>query len=420
MNPLQLEAMAKNAKQSSYAVAQASSEQKNNALKKLVTLIRTSEPEIFDANSKDIEAAVEKNLNEAFIDRLSLKGRLAGIIDDLENVISLDDPIGRHFDKKHINSIDIEKVTVPIGVLGVIYESRPNVTIDVASLAIKSGNAAILRGGSEILHTSNVFIDLVSKALDHAGLPQDAIQLINSTDRGDIKSLLKLNKWIDLIIPRGGRALHEFCRENSTIAVITGGIGICHLFVDSSADLEKSIDVIINAKTQRPSVCNALDTLLVHRDVAKQFIPKAIEKLGKFNVSFRLSSKAWDLIDENSKLSCQKASDSDWDQEWMALILGIKVVENFEEAIEHIHKHSSGHSDAILTENQNNAEQFICEIDSAAVYVNASTRFTDGSQLGLGAEIAISTQKLHARGPMALNELTSYKWVIHGNYTIRK
>lgn len=409
--------MAQTAKHLTFQMAAASSKQKNDVLEAMMENLKKNQSRILDANSKDIALAKSNAVSEPLLERLSLENKLQGIIHDIEQVRLLPDPIGEVFDEKELpNQLHLARYRTPIGVLGIIYESRPNVTIDISALTIKSGNCALLRGGSETLQTNLVLVDLIRKSLASAHLPQDAIQLIASSDRSQVKELLQLDESIDLIIPRGSAALQEFCRKNSTIPVITGGIGICHLFVDESADLERSIKVILNAKTQRPTVCNALDTLIVHAAVAPLFIPKIIEALSKSQVSFRLDETAWNLIQHSS---CKRAGPNDWDTEWLSLVLGIKVAASLQEAIDHIHLHSTGHSDGILTENHQNAERFIKEIDSAAVYVNASTRFTDGGQFGFGAEVAISTQKLHARGPMGLRELTSYKWVIKGDYQIR-
>jgi glutamate-5-semialdehyde dehydrogenase len=307
----------------------------------------------------------------------------------------------------------------------VIYESRPNVTIDIAGLAIKSGNAAILRGGSETLHSNRALMSAIHKALQANNLPTDVIQFIDDPDRGLVMELLQMHDYVDMLIPRGGAKLHEFCRENSRIPVITGGIGVCHVFVDESADLEAALPVIENAKIQRPTVCNALDTVLVHRAVADQILPPLITHLGEQGVTFRAHESAIEFISASGDNvdglppTVELAGAQDFDTEWLSLVLGLKVVEDLNEAIAHIEEHSTGHSDGILTRHQGNAERFVAEVDSAAVYVNASTRFTDGSQFGLGAEVAISTQRLHARGPMALRELTTYKWVVIGDYHVR-
>ena len=405
------------AKKASFEMAKASTSQKNRVLESLIENLTNEQRPILESNQLDLSLAKEKGQDSAFLDRLSLKNRLAGIIQDLAQVMALPDPVGGLFEEQNLpNQLKIGKCRTPIGVLGVIYESRPNVTLDISALAIKSGNCAILRGGSETLHTNQLLVQIIQKSLVSAGLPKEAIQLIEDPNRAEIKKMVQLHQSIDLIIPRGSLALQQFCREHSTIAVLTGGIGICHLFVDETAHLERSLEVILNAKTQRPTVCNALDTLLVHAAVAPQFISEVVNRLSKEKVTFRLDQKSSELI---LHPNCKPAEAADWDTEWLSLILGIKIVENLQEAIEHIQLHSTGHSDGILTENGQNGDLFLKSIDSAAVYVNASTRFTDGGQFGLGAEVAISTQKLHARGPVGLNELTSYKWIIRGNYQIR-
>jgi len=408
------------AKKASHVMARASTEQKNSALEAIVDIIKNHQDVILEANQRDIDKAKSAGLTDVLIDRLSLKGRLDGILDDIKNVIILPDPVGECFESQELNGLQIVKCRTPLGVLGVIYESRPNVTIDVSVLTIKSGNCAILRGGSETLETNSFLVHYIQQALTSVKLPKHAIQLINSTDRIHVQKLLRMHDYVDLIIPRGGAGLHKFCREKSTIPVVTGGIGVCHLFVDKSADQERTIPVIINAKTQRPTVCNALDTLLVHEEIAEEFIPKILSALCQKGVSFRLDPASMKIARNNEDAACSEAKPEDWDTEWMSLILGIKVVKSLPEAVDHISRHSTGHSDGILTQDMANAELFVNEVDSAAVYVNASTRFTDGSQLGLGAEVAISTQKIPARGPMGLKELTSYKWVICGQYATRK
>ncbi len=412
-----LKVMARIAKGLTTQTSSASLEQKNNVLAAIIIQLKERQETIFEANSKDLAIAKSNGISSHLLERLSLVNKLDGIIEDLEKIIALPDPIGEKFDEKLLpNQLQLAKYRTPIGVLGVIYESRPNVTVDISALAIKSGNCAILKGGSETLHTNKVLVEIIQKSLLSAGLPSQTIQLISDSDRSLVKELIRMDNYIDLIIPRGSASLQEFCRKNSTIPVITGGVGICHLYADESADLERSLQVVMNAKTQRPTVCNALDTLLVHSSIASSFIPKVIEVLGEKQVSFRLDKTAWQFA---QKPCCQLAEANDWDTEWLSLVLGIKVVGNLQEAINHIRLHSTGHSDGILTENHSNAENFINAIDSAAVYLNASTRFTDGGQFGMGAEVAISTQKLHARGPMGLKELTSYKWVIRGDYQIR-
>ena len=323
------------------------------------------------------------------------------------------DPVGGEFDGKTLeNGLRLKKQTVPLGVVGVIYEARPNVTLDIACLCLKTGNASILRGGKETLNTNGYLVELIGNALVKAGINKYAVQLITNPDRALVLELLKQDKYIDMIIPRGGDTLQKVCVENSTIPVITGGIGICHLYVDESADITQALNVIENAKVQRPSVCNALDTVLVHSAVANELIPKLSEKLSSVTLKGCELSQAL-----NSKIAA--IAESEYSKEWLSLTLGIKVVEDINQAILHIREHSSGHSDGILSESLTNANKFVAAVNSAAVYVNASTRFTDGSQFGLGAEVAVSTQKLHARGPMGLEALTTFKWVGQGDYLVR-
>jgi glutamate-5-semialdehyde dehydrogenase len=409
------------AKQIVAQMAKATSLQKNRALEFLSHLLISEQEAILKANHSDLAVAKESGMNEAMLDRLSLEGRLAGIAADVQQVIKLPDPVREVIEDRILpNGLRLCKKRTPIGVLGIIYEARPNVTVDVSALTIKTGNCVILRGGSETVSSNAALLKVVHKALKQAELPMDAVQLVTDPDRKRVTELLKLHESIDLIIPRGGANLHRFCRENSTIPVITGGIGICHLFVDESANIEKSLDVVYNAKTQRPTVCNALDTLLVHQSIAKTLIPLVIAKLAPAGVTFKLDERASSYLNNEFQSKVGNADSRDWDTEWLSLVLGIKVVDGLDEAIAHIKDHSTGHSDGILTESLSNADRFTDEVDSAAVYVNASTRFTDGSQMGLGAEVAISTQKLHARGPMGLQELTSYKWVVKGDYHVRK
>ena len=376
------------------------------------------------ANQQDIDLAHAGGMTPALIDRLTLtESRLNGLVADVRALADLPDPIGETFDVRTLpNGLRIHRQRVPLGVMGVIYESRPNVTVDVAALAIKTGNAAILRGGKETIHSNVALVRLIHAALRESGLPAEVIQFIDDPDRELIAEMLRLNDYIDVIIPRGGNGLHQFCRKNATIPVITGGIGVCHLFVDETADLDAALPVIFNAKTQRPSVCNSLDTVLVHEKVAAKFLPRVVEHLAPAGVTFRAEPGAGALLDPRlfGKNTVSPAGPEDFDTEWLALILGLKVVPDLDAALEHINAHSTFHSDGILTQTQANAERFIREVDSAAVFVNASTRFNDGGQLGLGAEVAVSTQRLHARGPMGLPELTTYKWVVVGDYTVRE
>ncbi len=417
--PIDMIELGKAAKAASLQLRQLDTETKNNALLAIAESLEKNRESILEANQLDIQAARENGLSEALIDRLNLQKRLNGVITDVRHVATLPDPIGVEFEQRTLpNGLKIKKRRVPIGVLGVIYESRPNVTVDVAALAFKTGNAVILRGGSETLNSNIALIDAIHQGLRQIGVSTQSIQLIRDTDRRYVKELLRLSDYVDLIIPRGGNSLHQFCRQESTIPVITGGIGICHLYVDETADLQAAIPVIHNAKVQRPSVCNALDTLLVNRAIAEAFIPQVVARLAEDGVQFRVDEDAAAIL--NGHECVQLAQEGDWDTEWLSLILGIRIVDNLDEAIEHIQAHSTNHSDGILTTNPDAMMRFLNEIDSAAVYINASTRFTDGGQLGLGAEIAVSTQKVHARGPMGLVELTSYKWIIIGDNHIRE
>ncbi len=416
--------MGRRARAASKTLALASTETKNRVLVALADRLESSRDEVKSANEKDIAAAKSSGLSEALIDRLTLTDkRLDGLSSDLRHLAELPDPVGERFDETVLpNGLRLRKQRVPVGVLGVIYESRPNVTMDVAGLAIKTGNAVILRGGKETIYSNRALVAIARQALQANGLPIDAVQFIDDPDRALVLELLKLHEFVDIIIPRGGAQLHQFCRENSQIPVITGGMGICHLFVDESANLDAALPVIYNAKVQRPSVCNALDTALVHSAVAQEILPRIVAQLAPAGVTFRADVGAAAHLNKLSpelKALVSPAGPEDFDTEWMALILGLKVVSGLDEAIEHIGAHSLAHSDGILTENSANAARFINEVDSAAVYVNASTRFTDGGQFGLGAEVAISTQRLHARGPMGLRELTIYKWVAEGEYHVR-
>jgi glutamate-5-semialdehyde dehydrogenase len=413
--------IARRAKTASKTLALISTEAKNAALVSLAEALLVSSGELLAANAVDVQAARAAGLSEAMIDRLLLTDkRIGNLASDLRHLAGLPDPVGQQFDATTLpNGMSLRKQRVPLGVLGVIYESRPNVTMDVAGLAIKTGNAAILRGGSETINSNRALVKIIQISLGANQLPADTIQFIDSPDRALVLELLKMHDYIDIIIPRGGANLHNFCRQNSQIPVITGGMGICHLYVDESANLDASLPVIFNSKVQRPSACNSLDTVLVHKNIAENFLARIVAELAPAGVTFRAEPRAAALLKEQDPALVQPAGPDDFDTEWLALILGLKVVDGLDEAIQHIATHSTAHSDGILTENNENAARFINEVDSAAVYVNASTRFTDGGQFGLGAEVAISTQRLHARGPMGLAELTTYKWVAEGSYTVR-
>lgn len=419
---LDLAAMGAAAKRAARAMARADGAAKGRALEAIAAALASRGDAIMAANAADIADARQAGLTEALIDRLTLTpARLADMAADVRALIGMPDPVGEQFDERTLASgLRVYRQRVPVGVLGVIYESRPNVTVDVAALAIKTGNAALLRGGSETIRSNRVLVDIVHQALALADLPADAVQFIDDTDRKYVAELLRLHEFVDMIIPRGGNALHKFCRENSTIPVITGGIGICHLYVDESADQRAALPVIYNAKTQRPSVCNSLDTVLVHAAVADTFLPQLVAQLAEAGVTFRAEPRALAAVgDGRAPDVVLPAGPDDFDTEWLSLVLGLKVVDSLAEAIEHIAAHSTAHSDGILTNDEHNAERFLAEVDSAAVFVNASTRFNDGAQFGLGAEVAVSTQRLHARGPMGLPELTTYKWVVRGDYAVR-
>ncbi|MEN4012741.1 MAG: glutamate-5-semialdehyde dehydrogenase [Bellilinea sp.] len=411
----------KQVKQSAHRIAVSPEAARNQVLRRLADLLQTNGDEIVAANQLDLKLAKRNGLSQAMLERLTLHpARLDGIAADLRQVAALPDPVGEIFEPQVLeNGLRVHKQRVPLGVLGVIYESRPNVTLDVTGLALKSGNAVILRGGSEAIHSNRALVSMIQKALQQSGLPVGAVQFIDDPDRKYVLELLKLHEYVDLIIPRGGARLHQFCKENSQIPVVVGGIGICHLYIDETADLSKSVEVIFNAKTQRPSVCNALDTILVHPNAAGRLLPVVFERLGNAGVTFRATREVFNQLGIQPDERIQVAGAPDFDTEWLALVLGVKIVSGLEEAIAHIQRHSTGHSDGILSQDQESIAVFIDRIDSAAVYVNASTRFTDGGQLGLGAEVAVSTQRLHARGPMGLRELTTYKWVIQGDGHVR-
>lgn len=418
--PINLVEMGQRARQASYRLATRTTAEKNATLIAIADLLEQHTPHILEANALDVQHAQANGVDPLWIrDRLDLTTRMKGIIADVRHVTTLPDPVGKSFDERVLeNGLRVQKRRVSVGVLGVIYESRPNVTVDISTLALKTGNAVILRGGSDTLNTNLALVNVLRQALNQTNMPDDAMQYIASTHRDYVQQMLKMHTYIDMIIPRGGNSLHHFCREHSTIPVIIGGIGICHLYVDKTAHLDAVLPVIDNAKTQRPAVCNALDTLLVHQDVAEAFLPRVVAQLGDKGVQFVAEQRALGYLSDKGNV--RLAGKEDFDTEWMGLTLGLKVVNGLEEAIAHIRQHSTAHSDGILTETPEHAQTFLNGVDSACVYWNASTRFTDGSALGLGAEVAISTQKLHARGPMALEELTTYKWIIEGDYTVRQ
>ena len=427
---IDLNLMGQAARGASRQLAVLSTARKNAALLAIADALEAHAGIVLAANAEDIAAGRAKGLSEAMLDRLLLNEvRIASLAADTRRVATLPDPVGAEFDGRVLPSaggvsgagLRLCKRRIPIGVIGVIYEARPNVTIDIAALCLKTGNAAILRGGSETLHSNLALTAVIQDALAKSGLPAAAVQTITDPDRALVTGLLRLDKNVDMIIPRGGAALHRLCREQATIPVITGGMGICHIFVDESADLARAVDIVENAKVQRPSVCNALDTVLVHSASAAAFLPAMAERLARSNVELRATPDALAILQAAATpATVVPAGPDDFDTEWMALILGVKIVDSLDEVIAHIQDHSTEHSDSILTNDWANAQRFVNEINSAAVFVNASTRFNDGGQFGLGAEVAVSTQKLHARGPMGLEELTTYKWVCIGDGHIRE
>ena len=413
-----LESIGKEAKISAHILANVSITLKNAALNAIADALNKHTDEIIGANEKDIDAGEKSGLSKSLIDRLSLnEARIADIADGVRKVIVLEDPIGKVDGMwTRPNGLKIGKMRVPLGVIGVIYEARPNVTVDVAALCIKSGNAVIMRGGKEAINSNICVANIMREAIKAVGLPINCIQLIEDTSRETSAQLMRLSAYLDVLIPRGGAGLIKSVVENATVPVIETGTGNCHIYMDESGNIEDGINILFNAKTSRPSVCNAAEKLLVHRAVANEFLPRAKAKLDEKNVKLIGCLKTIEILGESVEL----ATEEDWHTEYLDYILGIKVVDSLEEAIAHINQYSSHHSEAIITESYQASEQFLKEIDSAAVYVNASTRFTDGFEFGFGAEVGISTQKLHARGPMGLNELTTIKYIIYGNGQIRK
>lgn len=418
---IDMQQMGQRAKAAARELVKRTTAQKNDALMAIAAALETHADAILAANAQDVADARAAGTDALWIkDRLDLGRRMNGMIADVRHVAKLPDPVGENFDERTLdNGLRISRRRTPLGVLGVIYESRPNVTVDVVVLAIKSGNAVILRGGKDSIRSNLALVGVLRDALVACGFPEDAVQYIESADRQYVSEMLKLHDYIDLIIPRGGASLHKLCRENSTIPVITGGIGICHLYIDETADVDAALRVIHNAKTQKPAVCNSLDTVLVKSEVAAQVLPRVVEYLIPVGVVFRAEARALAALGGVGDKAVTPANEEDYSTEWMSLVLGLKVVDSLDEAITHINAHSMGHSDGIMTRRREDAERFINEVDSSAVFWNASTRFNDGGALGLGAEIAVSTQKLHARGPMALQELTTYKWVVVGDGHVR-
>lgn len=408
--------LGKRAKQAEARIANLPTEKKNEALRKIASSLIDNSDKIIAANGLDIKNAVDNGIKTSMIDRLKLTDeRIKGIAEGVLEVAALNDPIGEVLGTtKRPNGLMIGKKRVPIGVVGIIFEARPNVTVDAACLTLKTGNAVILRGGKEAFNSNKALTDIMREAISSVGVPEDAINLVEDISRESAVEMMKLNGYIDVLIPRGGAGLIKSVVENATVPVIETGSGNCHIYVDESADIDMAADILINAKVQRPSVCNACESLVVHKNIAKQFLPVAVKRLEENGVEIRGCEKTRKICDVAS------ATDEDFYKEYNDLIISVKIVDNIDDAISHINSHNTKHSEAIITNDYNSSRKFLNEIDAAAVYVNASTRFTDGFEFGFGAEIGISTQKLHARGPMGLNELTSTKYIIYGSGQIRK
>lgn len=402
-------------------LAYVDSKTKDLALENIARDLIEKKEEVLEANQQDLKRATGSGISPAMLDRLILnEERLQAMARDVLVVASMADPVGEFFDMHTMpNGLVVGKKRVPLGVIAAIYESRPNVTIDIASLCLKSGNAIILRGGSEAIKSNTALASLAREAIRRAGIDEDSIQFIENPDRTLVSYLLKMADIVDLVIPRGGAGLITFIKENAAMPVITGGIGVCHTYVDKSADVKKAVAIAYNAKVQRPTVCNALDTLIVHQDIAEEYLPEIARSWAHAGVEMHCDPTSLEVLKQIEGLIITPAVAEDWGKEFLALVAAIKVVKSLDEAIDHIEHYGSGHSEAIVTEDYTAARRFLDEVDAACVYVNASTRFTDGGQLGLGAEVGISTQKMHARGPMGLRELTSYKWAILGNGQVR-
>lgn len=417
----ELKAKAMSARRAARNLARLPTDAKNKALDNIARCIQREERTILASNAEDIEAGKASGLSESMLDRLMLdSSRLASIAEDVKTVAGLPDPIGESFDVSTLpNGLQIGRRRVPLGVIGAIYESRPNVTIDISVLCLKSGNSVILRGGSESIKSNRILAKVVRDAIDEVGLDMDSVQLIESTDRAIVGQMLSMKDDIDLMIPRGGADFIRFVGENAHMPVITGGVGVCHTYVDKHADINSAVDIAYNAKVQRPTVCNALDTLLVHSDIAVEYLPAIARAWETAGVEMHCDLRSMSIIGGMEIPNVIKSTEEDWGKEFLSLTAAVKIVDSLDEAIDHIDRYGSGHSEAIVSEDYTNAMRFLDEIDAAAVYVNASTRFTDGGQFGLGAEVAISTNKMHARGPMGLKELTSYKWTILGKGHIR-
>ena len=417
-----LEAMGVRARQAGRQLSGISSSAKDRALLNIADALDANHENILDANERDILAGKKHGINDILADRLVLNTeRLKGMADDVRSVAALSDPVGEVLETRELpNGLYISRKRVPLGVIGAIYESRPNVTVDIAVLCIKSGNSVLLRGGKEALHSNTILATIIRNQIATAGVPKDAVQFIESTDRSLVKQMLSMKDYIDLVIPRGGAALiHKVSRE-AAMPAITGGVGVCHTYVDCDADINMAVSITYNAKVSRPYVCNALDTILVHSSIAPVFLPTMAEKMSDHAVELRCDQRAFSILEHlDFPGKIVAAKEEDWGKEFLSLTAAVKTVDSLDEALQHIQRYNSGHTEAIVTDNESAAERFLNEVDSGVVMVNSSTRFNDGAQFGLGAEVGISTSKIHARGPMGLKELTSYKWTVIGTGQIR-
>jgi|TARA_B100000470_G_scaffold205497_1_gene180213 glutamate-5-semialdehyde dehydrogenase len=409
-------ALGKAAYQASRKLARLPTHDKNQVLLNLAELLRSNQADVLAANQEDYREAKADGMDGSLLDRLLLTSdRLSATAAEIQTVAELPDPIGEVIETTSLpNGLVTSRRRVPLGVVGSIYEARPNVTVDIFGLCLKSGNACILRGGKETVRSNTALVALLRKALSDAGVTENAVQFVDNPDRTLVDAMLKMNQYIDLLVPRGGASLVKFVAENATMPAVTGGIGVCHTYVDRAADLKMAVEIVQNAKVRRPSICNALDTVLMHVEVAAIGLPLMAKELVASGVELHCDSRALSILGPDAPATAIPANEDDWGQEFLSLTAAVKVVDSLEDALEHIETYGSGHSEAIITEDEAAANRFLDEVDAAAVYVNASTQFTDGGQFGLGAEVGISTQKFHARGPMGLKELTSYKWVIVG------
>ena len=410
------------ARQASRKLARTPTPVKNQALINIAQALETDQARVLEANQEDYREARADGMNEAMLDRLLLTpDRLRGIAKDVRSVAALPDQVGETIEATTLaNGLHLDKRRVPLGVIGSIYESRPNVTVDISILCLKSGNACLLRGGKESLRSNTALVDLVHRAIGEAGIPQGAVQFIDNQDRSLVDAMLQMKEYISLLVPRGGPGLIRFVADNATMPVVTGGIGVCHTYVDRAADSDKAANIVFNAKVQRPTVCNALDTVLLHAEAAPECLPIIARELSQAGVELHCDHRALSMLGHDQTLRLQPATEEDWGREFLSLTAAVRIVDSLDEALQHIETYGSGHSEAIVSQDPEAAQRFLDEVDAAAVYVNASTRFTDGAEFGLGAEVGISTQKFHARGPMGLRELTSYKWIIRGDGQVRE